>query len=352
MNEKIKKTIDEIKSGKFTKVQDWKALFLYSGPEENRYLTEQAVAVRKEYFGNKVFLRGLIEFTNYCKNNCYYCGIRRDHKEIQRYRLTPDQILQCCEKGYELGLRTFVLQGGEDPYWNDDRLVPVVASIHEKFPDCAITLSVGERSRESYQNLFDAGADRYLLRHEAADLDLYENLHPEEMTLSDRTDCLFDLKSIGFQTGCGFMVGAPGQTIPHIVEDLKFIGQFCPHMVGIGPFLPSSGTPFEDQPGGSPKLTLKLLSVSRLLRPDILLPATTALSSATEDGRLLGIKAGANVIMPNITPASVRSLYCLYDRKPSSGIECAEGIEELKEQLAGIGYEAVAERGDHPFFME
>lgn len=347
MNNSIKNTIDTLEAQLLPSKQDLKALLLYAGPEENQYLTERADAVRHQYYGSKVYLRGLIEFTNHCRNDCYYCGIRRSHKEVQRYRLKPKEILQCCETGYALGLRTFVLQGGEDPYWTDEKLVPLVASVRKEFPDCALTLSVGERSRESYQNLYDAGADRYLLRHETASDRLYEALHPEEMNFAARHECLFNLKTIGYQVGCGFMVGTPGQTVDDIIGDIRFTGEFNPHMAGIGPFIPAKGTPFENEAAGSPRMTLKLISILRLLIPDLLLPATTALGTAAEDGRLRGIKAGANVIMPNITPASVREHYCLYNKKPTAGAECAEGLETLKAQLSEIGFEAVTDRGDH-----
>ena len=350
MNEQIIKTIDKLNSNEFPTEDRLEELLLRSGKEEDAYLFRQADAVRKQIFGNKIYIRGLIEFTNYCKNDCYYCGIRKSCTNAERYRLTPEEILSCCEKGYELGFRTFVLQGGEDPYWTDEKLIPILGAVKEKYPDCAVTLSIGERSRASYKKLFRAGADRYLLRHETADEDHYESLHPEEMDFRSRRECLRNLKSIGYQTGCGFMVGTPEQTVRHLIEDLTFIVEFMPHMVGIGPFIPAAGTPFENEPKGSSVLTLRLLAILRLLIPHLLLPATTALGTASQDGRLLGIKAGANVIMPNLTPAAFRSKYTLYNGKSELAAEHAEELEALKESVRSIGFEIVTARGDSPLF--
>lgn len=310
-------------------------------------LTSKASAVRQQVYGNKVFIRGLIEFTNYCKNDCYYCGIRKSQTNVSRYRLTPEQILDCCNTGYSLGFRTFVLQGGEDGWWNDDRLCRVVELIKFNHPDCAITLSVGEKSRSSYQRLFDAGADRYLLRHETADEGHYRTLHPDNLTLENRMECLQNLKDIGFQVGCGFMVGSPGQTIEHLIKDLRFIEEFQPHMVGIGPFLPAAGTPFAGEKAGSADLTIKLLSIIRLMHPKVLLPATTALGTAETDGRERGILAGANVIMPNLSPQDVRKKYMLYDNKIATGDEAAESVNHLRKSMKNIGYEVVTDRGDY-----
>jgi len=320
---------------------------LLSNPTPDSDLTSKAAAARQSVYGNKVFIRGLIEFTNYCKNDCYYCGIRASQNHVSRYRLTPEQILDCCRQGYGLGFRTFVLQGGEDLWWNDDRLSALVASIKENHPDCAVTLSVGERSRESYQRLFDAGADRYLLRHETADTCHYASLHPTNLTLDNRMKCLYNLKDIGYQVGCGFMVGSPGQTVEHLIRDLRFIEEFQPHMVGIGPFLPAAGTPFADQPAGSADLTVKLLSIIRLMHPEVLLPATTALGTAEADGRERGILAGANVIMPNLSPPNVRKKYMLYDNKIATGDEAAESVASLRKSMENIGYQVVTDRGDY-----
>lgn len=309
-------------------------------------LAARADAVRREHYGNKVYIRGLIEFTNYCRNDCYYCGIRKSHRSVSRYRLAAEDILTCCRTGYELGFRTFVLQGGEDPWWNDDRLSALVAAIRGEFPDCAITLSVGERSQESYQRLFAAGADRYLLRHETANPCHYARLHPADLSWQNRMNCLRDLKDIGYQTGCGFMVGSPFQTADDLAGDLLFLKGFQPHMVGIGPFLPASGTPFDKEAAGSADLTIALLSIIRLLLPKVLLPATTALGTAEEDGRERGIRAGANVIMPNLSPLSVREKYLLYDNKIATGDEAAESVAHLRRSMENIGYQVVTDRGD------
>lgn len=315
-------------------------------PETELYLRERAVQVRKAVYGNSVYIRGLIEISNICKNNCYYCGIRAENPNCQRYRLTPEEIISCCEEGYKLGFRTFVLQGGEDGFYTDEILVPLLNKIKNNFPDCAITLSLGERSKGSYQALFEAGADRYLLRHEAVNTELYCKLHPDNMSLKSRLQCLSDLKEIGYQVGCGFMVGAPFQTTRHIAEDLKFIEEFKPHMCGIGPFVPHKDTIFKTEKSGSADLTCYLLSIIRIMHPNILLPATTALGTVESDGRERGILYGANVIMPNLSPESVRKKYDLYDNKLSSGAESAEHIKELKDRMKNIGYEVVIARGD------
>ena len=311
-------------------------------------MRQEAERVRREVYGNAVYIRGLIEFTSYCKNNCLYCGIRRDNRAIGRYRLTAEEVLACCQEGYGLGFRTFVLQGGEDPYFTDDRVCAIVEKIKGQFPDCAVTLSLGERSRESYQRLFDAGADRYLLRHETFSRAHYEMLHPADMSYENRIRCLYDLKDIGYQVGTGFMVGSPGQTAEHLAEDLAFIRTFRPHMVGIGPFVPHHATPFAGEPGGSVELTLRLLSMIRLILPEVLLPATTALGTLDSQGREKGILAGANVVMPNLSPKAVRGKYQIYDNKASWGSEAAEGLEQLHQAMKKIGYEVVADRGDHP----
>lgn len=310
------------------------------------YLAAAARAQCVAVYGTDVLIRGLIEFTNYCKNNCYYCGIRHDNRKVERYRLDKTQILACCEEGYTLGFRTFVLQGGEDPYFTDHRLVDIVAAIRARFPDCAITLSVGERSAASYQALYDAGANRYLLRHETATVTHYRRLHPPAMDFAHRMDCLHQLKAIGYQVGCGFMVGSPGQTLADLVRDLRFIKTFRPHMVGIGPFLPHQDTPFHAEPGGSVELTLYLLSIIRLLLPETLLPATTALGTAANDGRERGILAGANVVMPNLSPLAVRKKYMLYDNKISTGDESAQSVKHLAQRIEAIGGHIVAARGD------
>ena len=343
----MKKIIDKLLNERSLSVSEYEALIENRTPEIQELLRCEADKIRKEIYGNRVFIRGLIEISNICKNNCYYCGIRGGNESCQRYRLTPDEILECCKTGYELGFRTFVMQGGEDGFFTDEVVCDIIRRIKALYPDCAVTLSLGERSRESYKRLFDAGADRYLLRHEAVNSELYGKLHPEELKLENRLQCLESLKEIGFQTGCGFMVGAPYQTSRHIAEDLKFIEEFKPQMCGIGPFIPHKDTVFKDFSKGSAELTCYLLSIVRIILPKVLLPATTALGTAENDGRERGITAGANVVMPNLSPSSVRSKYALYDNKISTGAESAQHIEELKEKMAKIGYQVVCDRGDY-----
>ena len=309
-------------------------------------LAKKADRVRREIYGNDVFIRGLIEITNICKNDCLYCGIRKSNRNCQRYRLTKDEILECCDEGYRLGFRTFVMQGGEDGYFNDDVLCDIVKTIKEKYPDCAVTLSMGEKTYDSYRRLYDAGADRYLLRHETADSEHYSRLHPENLTLENRLECLKSLKKIGFQTGCGFMVGSPYQTSAMLAKDLKFIETFKPDMCGIGPFVPHKDTPFKDEKRGSAELTCYLLSIIRLIHPPVLLPATTALGTIDENGREKGILAGANVVMPNLSPTSVRKKYELYDNKLSDGDESAQSKDNLSKRIEKIGYRIVTARGD------
>ena len=327
-------------------VAEYEELISCRTDETAQYLQKKADELRKSVYGNKVFIRGLIEISNICKNNCYYCGIRGENANCQRYRLSPEEIIECCKSGYTLGFRTFVLQGGEDAYFTDEILCRLIKDIKKLFPDCAITLSLGERSRESYQNLYNAGADRYLLRHEAADNELYGKLHPENLLLKNRMDCLKNLKEIGFQTGCGFMVGAPYQTAHHLAKDLKFIEEFQPDMCGIGPFVPHKDTVFKDEKAGSTELTLYLLSIIRLIKPNILLPATTALGTVDPTCREKGILSGANVVMPNLSPKAVRGKYELYNNKLSIGAESAQGKRELEKRMESIGYKIVTARGD------
>lgn len=314
--------------------------------EAAEILAEKAVDVRKSVYSNKVFVRGLIEISNYCKNNCLYCGIRRDNIKCDRYRLTKDEILACCDEGYKLGFRTFVMQGGEDNHFTDEVMCDIIRSIKEKYPSAAVTLSLGERSRESYKKLRESGADRYLLRHETANEEHYNLLHPAEMSYSNRMRCLRDLRELGFQTGCGFMVGSPYQTSENIAHDLKFIEEFKPDMCGIGPFIPHKDTPFRDFTSGEADFTCYLLSIIRLIHPPILLPATTALGTISQGGRERGIMSGANVIMPNLSPLGVRKKYELYNNKLHSGDEAAESLENLKKKMSSIGYEITVERGD------
>lgn len=321
-------------------------LIVMQDAEAEALLAQRAVAVRQQVYGRDVFIRGLIEFTNYCRNDCFYCGIRRSNACAQRYRLTREEILACCRAGYGLGFRTFVLQGGEDPFFTTERLAELVRAIKRAYPDCAVTLSVGEKDRATYQAWFDAGADRYLLRHETADEGLYRRLHPEELSLQNRMRCLRDLKDIGYQVGCGFMVGAPFQTPEMLLKDLRFLQSFQPHMVGIGPFIPHRDTPFRDCPPGTAQMTLRLLAIIRLMLPHVLLPATTALGTVQSDGRQRGMGYGANVVMPNLSPLSVRKKYALYDNKISTGEEAAESVALLKQSMAAAGYRVVTARGD------
>lgn len=326
---------------------DWCQLISTHDEEDAAYAREIAHRLTIERFGKKIFFRGIIEYTNFCKNDCLYCGIRHSNHQVERYRLTKADMLSCCEDGYANGFRTFVIQGGEDPYFTDEVLVDIVGTIRQKYPDCAITLSLGERSRESYQALFDAGANRYLLRHETANAALYEKWHPAYQHFKNRMRCLNDLREIGYQAGCGFMVGAPFQTIEHLADDMKFIEAFHPAMIGIGPFLPHKDTPFGKYPAGSAELTLFMLSLCRILEPDVLLPATTALGTVQGDGRKLGVLAGCNVVMPNLSPLSQREKYMLYDNKAGTRDDAASGIRKLTAQMEEIGYEVVCGRGDY-----
>ena len=326
--------------------EEWIALLQGRTEEEISFLAKRAVEERKRIYGKEVFTRGLIEISNICKNDCLYCGIRRSNTHAVRYRLSKDDILSCAKEGYSLGFRTFVLQGGEDPFFQDDILCDIVRSIRQEYPECAVTLSMGERSRESYQKLFDAGAERYLLRHETADPEHYRRLHPGEMSFSNRMKCLHDLRDIGYQVGCGFMVGSPFQTYAHLARDLCFIQEFRPDMCGIGPFIPHRDTPFREEQAGSLELTCFLLSCIRLIYPPVLLPATTALGTIHPRGRELGIQAGANVVMPNLSPVSVRKKYELYDNKICTGEESAECRGCLEARMEGIGYHLSISRGD------
>lgn len=324
----------------------WIQLFSTFTPEDTAYAKNLAREITDARFGKRIYFRGIVEFSNICKNDCYYCGIRCSNREVSRYRLTPEDILACCQEGYAAGFRTFVLQGGEDGWFSDARMCDIIRTIKSYYPDCAVTLSLGERSRESYQRLFDAGADRYLLRHETADPIHYAHLHPPRQTLADRMRCLADLNEIGYQTGCGIMVGSPGQTPETLAEDMVFMQAFQPQMVGIGPFLPHKDTPFREEASGSVDTTLFILALCRILLPQVLMPATTALGTAEADGRKLGVLAGCNVVMPNLSPAQVRKKYMLYDNKAGTDLTAQEGIALLRRQMEEIGYEVVIGRGD------
>ncbi len=346
MDNNIKTVIEKLIKNRSLSLSEYEQLVLAFNEETAEILRNEAVRLRKEVYGSSVYIRGLIEISNICKNDCYYCGIRKSNTNCQRYRLVKEEILSCCENGYNSGFRTFVLQGGEDGFFADDYLCSLVKEIKTKYPDCAVTLSLGERSRESYQKLFDSGADRYLLRHETADEEHYSALHPKNLTLKNRMKCLSDLREIGFQVGCGFMVGSPYQTARTIAKDLKFIAQFKPDMCGIGPFIPHRDTPFKNEKAGTAELTCYLLSVIRIIHPNVLLPSTTALGTIVKNGREKGILSGANVVMPNLSPVSSRDKYELYNNKLNTGAESAEKLLELKKIIADIGYEIVSDRGD------
>lgn len=338
--------IDRLEAQNSLETAQYRALLDALDPQSELYLFRRARNVADAVYGKKIYIRGLIEISNYCKNNCYYCGIRRGNREAVRYRLTKGEILACCAQGHALGFRTFVLQGGEDAYFTDEIVGEIVREIKAKFPDCAVTLSLGEKPRETYKAWREAGADRYLLRHESINPAHYALLHPAEMSISARRECLENLKELGYQTGCGIMVGSPYQTVENIAEDLKFMEEFAPHMVGIGPFIPHRETPFAAFPAGSVRLTLRLLAIVRLQNPRVLLPATTALNSLDHEGRIKGVGAGANVVMPNLSPADVRGKYTLYDHKAYTACESAQQLEKLGQAFARIGYEIEIGRGD------
>lgn len=346
MNERVKNLALKLAHEHELDRNEWIELIEGQDDELYDFVAARARMVREEHYGKDVYVRGLIEFSNICKNDCYYCGIRKSNETVNRYRLTDEQILACCEIGYNVGYRTFVLQGGEDGYYTDERMCKLVSEIRYRYPDCAITLSIGERSYDSYKKLREAGADRYLLRHETADSEHYSKLHPSELSLDNRKTCLWNLKELGYQVGAGFMVGAPFQTAENLADDMLFLKELNPAMVGIGPFIPCKETPFGHHSAGTLEQTLYLLALIRLMLPKVLLPATTALGTIAEDGRERGILSGANVIMPNLSPKDVRDDYMLYDNKLRSGSESAEHIEELSRRMESIGYKIVFSRGD------
>lgn len=348
----IEKVVDKFIAQNQLEKEEYLYLFGHRSKEIQNRLTEEAVRLRKLYYGNKVYVRGLIEFSNYCRNNCYYCGIRVGNKGVERYRLSEEEILACCKNGHELGIRTFVLQGGEDQSFTDDKIEGIVQKIKKEYPDCAITLSIGERSLESYKRLKAAGVDRYLLRHETAEKKHYQQLHPELMELEHRKECLFQLKDLGYQVGAGFMVGSPGQTPETLAEDFLFLKTLSPQMVGIGPFIPHHETPFANEEKGSVEDTLFYLSMIRILLPKVLLPSTTALGTLDPRGREKGLCAGANVVMPNLSPVMVRKKYELYDAKICTGEEAAECIPCLEKRIQSVGYEMIRDRGDAIDFLK
>ena len=336
--------IEELKLNKNLSDEQFKLLLETDTFKDD--LFKRADIVRKQVYGKDVYIRGLIEFTNYCKNGCYYCGINCTNKNITRYRLTKDEILQCCKVGYTLGYRTFVLQGGEDSFFTDDLICDIVSAIRKNYKDCAITLSMGEKSKESYIAYFKAGANRYLLRHETANEIHYKKLHPESLSLRNRKQCLYNLKEIGYQVGSGFMVGSPYQTTENIIEDFRFLQELKPDMIGIGPFIPAQNTKFEKFEHGKLNLTLKIISILRLLFPYALIPSTTALGTIDTQGRELGLKSGANVVMPNLSPVKYRNLYTLYDDKICTNEESAECRGCLEKRVSFAGYKIVTDIGN------
>ncbi len=346
MKNKTKKLIDKLCIEHSLTTSQYRHLINNYSKEVLEYIAPLALSAKERVYGNKIFIRGLIEISNICKNDCLYCGIRASNKNCTRYRLEKDDILSCCEAGYKLGFRTFVLQGGEDMYYTDEILCDIVGTIKAKYPDCAVTLSLGERSFDSYRKLKDAGADRYLLRHETASQSHYKKLHPKSMDFENRMACLKNLKSLGYQTGCGFMVGSPRQNTNCIAKDLKFIEKFSPQMCGIGPFIPHKDTPFAKYPAGDVDFCCYLLAIIRLIKPNILLPATTALATLSEDGRTKAVMCGANVVMPNLSPDDAKKNYNLYNGKKSTGLEAAQHLDELTNQLKSAKARIVCERGD------
>lgn len=343
----IRKLIDKLFKDNILSKEELVFLIKNIDKDNKNYLIEKANILRNKYYSNKVYMRGLIEFTNYCKNDCYYCGIRRSNKDADRYRLTLEDIVDCCDMGYELGYRTFVLQGGEDSYYSDDKIVEIVESIKEKYPDTAITLSIGEKSYSSYERYYNAGAERYLLRHETANEEHYGKLHPKELSLQNRKECLWNLKKIGYQVGAGFMVDSPFQTEENLVEDLLFLKELDPEMVGIGPFIPQKDTCFRDEKQGGLDKTILMIALTRLMMPKALIPATTALGTISPLGREYGLKAGANVVMPNLSPRKVRAKYSLYDNKICTGDEAAECRNCIQLRIEAAGFEVDLSRGDN-----
>ena len=345
MTEKTRKLIDFLSENHHLSEDEYLYLIKNRNEETAEYLRKKSDEARKKVYGNKIFIRGLIEISNICKNNCYYCGIRSSNKNCDRYKLSERDILACCENGYKLGFRTFVLQGGEGVF-SVDFICNTVKKIKREYPDCAITLSLGEYEKSDFQKMKNAGADRYLLRHETIDKTHYEKLHPQNMSYENRLRCLKDLKELKFQVGCGFLIGSPYQNDEIIAKEFKFLEEFSPEMCGIGPFIPQKDTPFKNEKSGTAEETSYYLSIIRLIKPNILLPATTALGTIKKDGRELGILSGANVLMPNLSPEKERSKYTLYDNKLATGVESAEQIENLKKQIQNIGYEVISDRGD------
>lgn len=339
--------IDLLNKNKQLTKEQWVTLISSFSDEDRAYAAEIARKITDEKFGRKIYIRGIVEFSNICKNDCIYCGIRKSNTNVERYRLTKEQILDCCDKGYGYGFRTFVLQSGEDKFFTADKMTEIISEIKAAHPDCAVTVSMGEMSRTDYEKMFAAGADRYLLRHETADKSHYEKLHPSDMSWKNRMNCLEELKDIGYQTGCGMMIGSPFQTAQCLAEDMIFMGKFKPHMIGLGPFIPHKDTPFADHKQGSLELTLFMLSLCRIMLPNVLLPATTALGTIDPKGREMGVMAGANVVMPNLSPLNVRKKYLLYDNKICTGDESAQCISCMQRRMESIGCKIEISRGDY-----
>ncbi len=342
-----KKLIDKLYGGTMLSKEELVSLIGATAEDGIQYLCEKANQKKEAVYGKSVYIRGLIEFTNFCKNDCYYCGIRCSNKKAVRYRLSLTDILSACEQGDALGIETFVLQGGEDPYFTDDKILEIISAIKRKYPKKALTLSVGEKPYESYQKYKNVGADRYLLRHETITVEHYKKLHPKILSIENRVKCLHALKELGFQTGAGMMVGSPYQRDEHLAEDLLFLRKFQPHMVGIGPFIHHNHTPFQNFPDGSVDKTIKMVALTRLLLPNALIPSTTALATLSNDGRKQALLSGANVVMPNLTPLPVRGNYLLYQNKIATGTETGESFQLLKEEIEAIGLTVDLSRGDY-----
>jgi len=344
--ENLEQLIYKLRDTHSLTLEEYETLITHRTPDAAGLLAAFALVQKQQIYGNDIYIRGLIEVSNICRNDCLYCGIRKSNRNCDRYRLSAEDILECCAEGYALGFRTFVMQGGEDGTFTDAFLTGLLGEIKSRYPDCAVTLSLGERSMDSYRKLREAGADRYLLRHETADPTHYARLHPADLSWDNRMQCLHNLRDLGYQVGCGFMVGSPWQTDAMLAKDLKFVETFKPDMCGIGPFIPHKDTPFRDHPAGSVELTCYLLSILRLIHPPVLLPATTALGTLAENGREKGILSGANVVMPNLSPASVRRKYMLYDNKLSDGAESAQALDSLQKRMESIGCTVAVARGD------
>ncbi|MDE6150025.1 MAG: [FeFe] hydrogenase H-cluster radical SAM maturase HydE [Ruminococcus sp.] len=344
--------IDKLEKNSRLTADEYSFLIKNQNPNTSDYLFSKARKIRERYYNNDVYIRGLIEFSNYCKNDCLYCGIRRSNSNVQRYRLSEKDILSCCDEGYRLGFRTFVLQSGEDGYYTDDKIVSIIKEIKKCFPDCAVTLSIGEKTFEQYKAYFDSGADRYLLRHETADNEHYNRLHPQDLSAENRKQCLWNLKEIGYQVGTGFMVGSPFQTPENLAQDMLFLKELQPHMVGIGPFISHKDTPFAHMPSGTMEQTLFMIGLIRLTLPTALIPSTTALGTINPMGREKGILAGANVVMPNLSPLAVRKKYMLYDNKICTGDESAQCVVCMKKRMESIGCKVIVNKGDHVSFAK